>query len=102
MGVRLIPFSLAVPFGTGVAAGVAGKSKIPALFVIIAGACLQVVGYALLATLPVSVDIAPQMYAFETIAGLGCGMNFIMLFLMIPRVVEARDQGKCRNSVRAS
>ncbi|KAH8890386.1 putative multidrug resistance protein fnx1 [Thozetella sp. PMI_491] len=91
-GVRLIPFSLAVPFGTGLAAGMAGKFKIPALFVIMLGACLQVVGYALLATLPVSLDIAPRMYGFEIIAGFGCGMNFIMFFLMIPRVTEPRDQ----------
>ncbi|KAI1817164.1 putative multidrug resistance protein fnx1 [Poronia punctata] len=91
-GVRLIPFSLAVPFGTGIASSIATKFKIPAVFIIIAGSVLQVVGFALLGTLPDTLDIPPRIYGFEILAGFGCGMNFTPLFIVITRAVEQRDQ----------
>lgn len=92
-GIRLIPFSLAVPVGTGLASGIASKFRVPAIYLILAGSCVQIVGFALLGTLPVSLDIPSQIYGFEFIAGFGCGMNFTPLFLLIPRVVTSRDQG---------
>ncbi|KAI1355098.1 major facilitator superfamily MFS-1 [Xylaria sp. FL0043] len=91
-GVRLIPFSLSVPFGTGLASGIGNRLKIPAIFILLVGSSLQVVGFTLLATLPDRLDIPPQMYGFEIIAGFGCGMNFTPLFLVITRAVEPRDQ----------
>lgn len=97
-GVRLIPFSLAVPFGSGVGPAVATKLKIPALFVIIAGAMLQVIGFALLGTLPDTLTIPDRMYGFEILSGFGCGLCFTPLFLVITGAVDARDRGKFRRS----
>lgn len=93
-GIRLIPFSVAVPVGTGLASGIANKFRVPAIYIIIAGSCVQVIGFALLATLPVTLYIPSRIYGFEFIAGFGCGMNFTPLFLLIPPVVSSRDQGK--------
>ncbi|KAI1409179.1 putative multidrug resistance protein fnx1 [Hypoxylon sp. FL1857] len=87
-GVRLIPFSLAAPFGTGVASGIGNRLKVPAIYIVLAGACFQVIGFALLGTLPATLDIPPRIYGFEILAGFGCGMNFTPLFLAIPQVVE--------------
>ncbi|KAI0405746.1 putative multidrug resistance protein fnx1 [Xylaria palmicola] len=92
-GVRLMPFTLASPVGTGIAAGIAGKFKVPPIWVIIAGSSLQVVGFSLLGTLPVTLDFLPRIYGYEVIAGFGCGMNLALLFVIIPGVVESRDQG---------
>ncbi|KAK8064291.1 hypothetical protein PG996_008943 [Apiospora saccharicola] len=91
-GIRLIPFSLAVPFGTGMASALLGKKRIPVLYLLGFGACLQVAGFALLGTLPLSPSIAPRMYAGEVIAGLGCGVNYILYFLLIPNIVAPRDR----------
>ncbi|KAK7963366.1 MFS general substrate transporter [Apiospora saccharicola] len=91
-GIRLIPFSLAVPFGTGMASALLGKKRIPVIYLLGFGACLQVAGFALLGTLPLSPSIAPRMYAGEVIAGLGCGVNYILYFLLIPNVVAPRDR----------
>ncbi|KAI0010006.1 major facilitator superfamily MFS-1 [Xylariaceae sp. FL0662B] len=90
-GVRLIPFSLAVPFGTGLASGIASRFKIPAIFILLAGSCVQVIGFALLGTLSVTLEIPARIYGFEIIAGFGCGMNFTPSFLVIPRAVESHD-----------
>lgn len=93
-GVRLIPFTFASPVGTGIAAGFATKLKVPPIFIILTGSILQVIGFALLGTLPITTDLLPRTYGYEVIAGFGCGMNLALLFVMIPQVVELRDQGR--------
>ncbi|KAK7697322.1 hypothetical protein SLS64_013670 [Diaporthe eres] len=90
-GVRLIPFTAAIPLSSIFASGLAGKRKVPPLYLIIAGSCLQVLGFALMATLPSTLEVPKRIYGFEVIAGWGCGINFSLLFLMIPFIVEKRD-----------
>lgn len=92
-GIRLIPFTLASPVGTGVAASIAGKFKVAPIWIIITGAVLQVVGFSLLGTLPLTQELLPRTYGYEIIAGFGCGMNLALLFVIIPSVVEERDKG---------
>ena len=92
-GVRLIPFTAAIPVSSIFASTLAGKYKVPPLYLIIAGSCLQVLGFALMGTLPSTFDIPSRIYGFQFIAGWGCGINFSLLFLMVPFVIEKRDQG---------
>ncbi|KAH7329580.1 putative multidrug resistance protein fnx1 [Stachybotrys elegans] len=91
-GVRLIPFTITIPAGTIFASAMSERFKIPALYLIFLGSALQVIGFALLGTLPTSLEIPPQLYGFEIIAGWGCGINFALLFIMIPFVNEERDR----------
>lgn len=98
-GIRLIPFTAAIPLSSIVASGLAGKRKVPPLYLIIVGSCLQIIGFALMATLPSSLDVPDRLYGFEVIAGWGCGINFSLLFLMIPFVIEKREQGMCSDDV---
>lgn len=93
-GVRLVPFGAAVPIGTVASANIAGKLQVPAVYIIIAGAVLQVVGFALLSTLEASTQIPPAVYGYQVIAGLGCGISFQTLFLAIPFIAEKRDYGR--------
>lgn len=93
-GIRLIPFSFAIPVATIFSAVLAGKKKIPLMYIFLSGACLQVVGFALLGTLPLTPGIPARIYGYELVAGWGCGMNFSLLTIAIPLVVESRDRGK--------
>lgn len=93
-GVRLIPFTAAIPVSSIIASTLAGKYKVPPLYLIIAGSCLQVLGFALLGTLPSTFEIPARIYGFEFIAGWGCGINFPLLFVMVPFVVGKREQGQ--------
>jgi MFS family permease len=93
-GVRLMPFTIMIPIGSIVASILAGKHKIPALYLIIAGSILQVIGFALLSTLPTSLSIPSEIYGFQIIAGFGCGINFSLLFIMIPHVNDDEDRGQ--------
>ena len=92
-GVRLIPFTVILPIGTIFSSILAGK-KIPPIYILISWSCLQVIGFALLSTLPTTSELPLRMYGFEVIAGWGCGMNFTLLLVAVPFVTEKRDHGK--------
>lgn len=93
--VRLVPYGAGVPVGTIVGANLAGKLQIPLVYLVMASVVFQVVGYALLGTLPTDTTIPPAAYAYLVIAGLGCGMCIQTLLLAIPFTTEKRDNGKC-------
>lgn len=99
-GVRLIPFGVGLSAGTILSATVAKRSKIPAIYCVMLGAILQIVGYALLATSGSFIAIPPAVYAYQVIAGLGCGISFQTLILNIPLVAEKRDHGQYPLSFR--
>ncbi|KAF2970349.1 hypothetical protein GQX73_g3234 [Xylaria multiplex] len=90
-GVRLIPFTAVIPLGSIFASILAGKLKIPPVYLLILGSALQVLGFALMGTLPSTLDIPSRIYGFQVIAGWGCGINFSLLFILIPFVNEKRD-----------
>lgn len=93
-GVRLIPFGVGLSAGTILSANVAKRFKVPAVYCVIVGALLQIVGYALLGSSGSYIDIPPAVYAYLVIAGLGCGISFQILILTVPAVAEKRDHGK--------
>ncbi|XXH01648.1 hypothetical protein Hte_008008 [Hypoxylon texense] len=90
-GVRLIPFTVMIPVSSIVASTIAGKLKVPPLYLLLIGSCFQVLGFALLGTLPSDLEIPARIYGFEILAGWGCGINFALLFILIPWVNEKRD-----------
>ena len=97
-GVRVVPFTICWSSGIIIASVVAGRLKVPPVYIILTGACLQIVGFALMSTLPLTLEVPPQKYGYQVIAGLGCGMVLPLLFVMIPFVVGDRDRGECDNN----
>lgn len=73
---------------------IAGKLKVPPIYLVLIASTLQVIGFTLLSTLPTSGDfILHAQYGYEVIAGFGVGVNISTLMLMTPFSVEKRDQG---------
>ena len=93
-GLRLLPFAVATPLGSGLSSLAAGRLKIPPIYILLAGAILQTVGYAFLSTIPTSGGVWPGQYGYDVIAALGTGANIAILYLVTPFTVEERD--KCR------
>ena len=91
-GTRLLPFTCASPIGSMIASIVA-KKKVPPLYLVVFGSCLQVVGFSLLSTLPTTAHIAHRQYGYQVIAGFGVGINISTLILMTPFCVQKKDQG---------
>ncbi len=93
-GVQTIPFTFAAPFGSVLASALAKKAKVPVVYLVLLAGVLQTLGFALLATLPSSTHLPARIYGFQFIAGFGCGINIPFLLVLVPFVVEQRDNGK--------
>lgn len=91
-GIRLLPFAVSTPIGTGVCAAIAGRAKIPPIYLIPLGAMIQILGFALLSTAPTGTSPSNAQYGYQVIAGFGVGMNLSCLVVMTPFSVEKRDK----------
>ncbi|KAI1775031.1 major facilitator superfamily domain-containing protein [Hypoxylon cercidicola] len=91
-GARIIPFGAAVPCGTIVAANILSKTRLPAVYVILAGTALQIVGFALLGVLPSTTEVPPGIYGYQVLGGVGCGANYQTMYLAIAFVADPRDR----------
>ena len=92
-GIRLLPYGVLVPVGAFTAAIIAGRTKIPSVPVLSFGAALQMIGLALLSSLPTSGGIRTASYGFEVLAGYGTGLSIGTLVMLTPIVAEKRDLG---------
>ena len=91
-GIRLLPFAASSPIGSGVAAGLAGRAKIPPIYLLLGGSAVQIVGFTLLSMAPATNSINKAQYGYEIIAGFAVGVNLACLILMTPLVVEKKDK----------
>lgn len=91
-----MPFTFAAPVGSVVSAIVAKKARIPPIYIVIFASTLQVIGFALLSTLPATTKLVARQYGYEIIAGFGCGINISLLVLMVPFSVKSLDKGEQR------
>ncbi|GAB1210878.1 hypothetical protein APSETT445_009678 [Aspergillus pseudonomiae] len=93
-GIRFIPFTVTAPVGSALSSVVGKAFKIPLVYLVLLASIIQVVGFALLSTLPVSLTINAAQYGYQIIAGFGCGISLSLLILMTPFTVEEQDKGK--------
>lgn len=93
-GVRVLPFGGASSFGVVLSGRITGRFKTPAIYLVLLGATLQIVGFALLSTLKEISSIANATYGYMILAGLGCGLSYSAALLIVPFAAEKRDGGK--------
>jgi len=95
-GIRLLPFALLVPIGSIMSASIAGRAKIPPIYIFLCGSVIQTVGFALLSISPTTTNESKVEYGYQVIAGFAVGVNLACLTMMPPFAVEKRD--KCLSS----
>ncbi|KAM0131600.1 hypothetical protein ACHAO1_007201 [Botrytis cinerea] len=92
-GFKLIPFTVLAPVGSVISAVLAGKVKVPPIYLVLIASCIQVIGFALLSTLPIAAAASSAQYGYQVIAGFGVGINISTLILMTPySVADPRDK----------
>ncbi|TGO32417.1 hypothetical protein BHYA_0319g00010 [Botrytis hyacinthi] len=97
---RLIPFTLLCPVGSIVSTVVAGKAKVPPIFLIMIGSGFQILGFVLLSTLTASEVTPVSQYGFQVIAGFGVGINLSTLLLITPySISEPTDKAVAVSSI---
>lgn len=92
-GIRLLPFAIASPIGSIIAAIFMKKAKIPPIYFLFVGTIFQIVGLAFLSRLPATKEFYKPQYGFQVITGMGIGMNMGSAVLMTPFTTEKRDLG---------
>lgn len=66
-----------------------------ALYVLIAGGCLQVIGVGLFSSLDSNdLGIPSAQYGYQVIMGFGFGLGLSTILLMTPMIVQPKDLGK--------
>lgn len=93
-GVKLLAYAAACPVGVVMASMATGRLRFPFVWVMLVGCTLQVVGFALMSTLPTYLEAWNGQYGYSVIAGLGTGANIGALYMLAPIVVDKKDQGK--------
>jgi hypothetical protein len=101
-GVQLLPFCFMIPSGILLSSILAGRLKIPPVYIILAGGVMQVVGFALLSTVQGIGTVGREQYGYQVLGGLGTGMAVGMVVVSTPWVVELRDQCAFRPSFHLS
>jgi hypothetical protein len=92
-GLQILPYTVVSPVCSVVSNVVASKTKIPLVYLLLAGAVCHLVGVSLLSTLD-DIDFPAAGLGYEAIAGAGVGITFSILVLGTPFVVNPRDIGK--------
>lgn len=92
-GLRLIPFNFSIALSSVLINLIAAKSRIPPIYLLLAGSIIELVGLSLFSTLPDRLTIPSEIYGWEVISGCGIGMVMGMLLVLPPHLVEPRDLG---------
>ena len=92
-GLRLIPFNFSIALSSVLINLIAGKTRIPPVYLLLVGSIIQLVGLALFSTLSDGLTIPTVIYGWEVISGCGIGIVMGMLLVLPPHLVEPRDLG---------
>lgn len=92
-GIRMFTLLLLSPVATAFAGVLVSKLRVPPLYILFLGGCLQTIGIGLFSSLDSSTPILPAQYGYQVILGLGFGFNLSTILMMVPLVVTERDQG---------
>ncbi|KAH8722881.1 major facilitator superfamily domain-containing protein [Phaeosphaeriaceae sp. PMI808] len=98
-GVRLLPYTAVSPISSMLVTAIAGKFKIPPLYLVIFCSICQTVGFALLATTPITEEILISQYGYQALAAFGCGANMTLLTIMTPYLVSKKDAAVAQGSI---
>jgi hypothetical protein len=83
------------PFASGLSAYLVSNQKVrvPPLYLVLFGSCLQLIGVGLDSSISTDVSggIEKKQYAYEVLMGVGFGLVLSSLLTFIPLVVEKRD-----------
>ena len=93
-GIRMLPLLLASPVATAVSGQLAGRFKVPPLYLLLFASSLQMVGVGLSSSVPFI--SGNQMYGYEVLMGFGFGMGLVSLLIFMPIVVTRADLGEMR------
>ncbi|KAI9650185.1 hypothetical protein NHQ30_000198 [Ciborinia camelliae] len=97
--IRMLPYVTLFPIGSIVVAALAGKVKVPPVYLVLGSSVFQCVGFGLLSTSPGSKTVHASQYGYQVITGLGIGGSLGALTVMTPFTVEKRDRSVANSAI---
>ncbi|KAI0805328.1 major facilitator superfamily domain-containing protein [Xylaria sp. FL0064] len=91
-GVKFLAYGVPFPVGVVMSSILAGRFRIPFVYIILLGTVIQIVGFALLSTTPDSVEPWPGQYGYSFIAGLGTGITGGLYTFLNPLSIHKNEQ----------
>ncbi|KAK3687941.1 major facilitator superfamily domain-containing protein [Podospora appendiculata] len=91
-GVKFLAYGVPFPFGVVVTSVLAGRFRLPFVYIIVLGTVMQIVGFALLSTTPGTVDPWPGQFGYSFIAGLGVGITGGLYNFLVPLSINKKEQ----------
>lgn len=93
-GVKFLAYGVPFPYGVVVSSVLAGRFRVPFIYIIGLGTALQIIGFALLSTTPNTVDTWGGQFGYSFIAGLGVGITGGLYTFLNPLSINKKEQ--CR------
>ncbi|ROW13285.1 hypothetical protein VPNG_05429 [Cytospora leucostoma] len=99
-GIRLLPLLLLSPVASASSGALVTRLRVPPLYLLIIGGCLQAVGIGLFSSLDSnSTAISPAQYGYQVLMGFGFGFSLSTILMMAPLVVQQKDMAVAMGSV---
>ncbi|KAI0543493.1 major facilitator superfamily domain-containing protein [Xylaria curta] len=91
-GVKFLAYGVPFPFGVVVTSILAGRFRLPFVYIIVLGTVLQIVGFALLSTTPGTINTWRGQFGYSFIAGLGTGITGGLYNFLNPLSIDKKEQ----------
>ncbi|RAK99185.1 MFS general substrate transporter [Aspergillus ibericus CBS 121593] len=98
-GIRILPLTLTIAFGSGLTGGLTARGRVPPFMVFLAAAILQVLGVGLLYSVHPSTTLSARLYGYQVLSGLGIGLSLTTAIMTMPSVVGKHNLSVALGSI---
>ncbi|GAP85769.1 putative major facilitator superfamily transporter [Rosellinia necatrix] len=91
-GTQLLAYAATLPLGIVTSNTATGRLRVPFIYPLLVGATLQTLGFALLSTLPSTLQSPPAQYGYSVLSGIGMGVSVGAFYVISPIAVEKKYQ----------
>ncbi|KAK2603645.1 hypothetical protein QQS21_004226, partial [Conoideocrella luteorostrata] len=91
-GVNFLAYGVPFPVGVVISSILAGKFRLPLVYIIAVATIIQIVGFALLSTTPDDLNPWPGQFGYSVIAGLGVGITGGLYTFLNPLAIDKKEQ----------
>ncbi|CAD6456427.1 db50b11c-fbc2-498f-8883-8d4bec37bf7c-CDS [Sclerotinia trifoliorum] len=97
-GVKFLAYGVPFPVGVVITSILAGRFRIPFIYIILLGTIIQIVGFALLSTTPSTVHPWPVQFGYSVITSLGVGITGGLYNFLNPLSIDRKEQCRFHSS----
>ncbi|KAL4864237.1 hypothetical protein BDV12DRAFT_205829 [Aspergillus spectabilis] len=90
-GVRILPFTVSLGLGAGLAGGLTASGRMPPFLVFSISAVLQIISLGLLYSVSPDTALPARLFGYQILSGLGVGASLNTAMSIVPSLVASKD-----------